>query len=39
MEIEAILGNTVRAGRKYNVAMPALESLYALARMIERARK
>jgi 2-dehydropantoate 2-reductase len=38
MEIEAILGNTVRAGRKLNVAMPALESIYALACMIERAR-
>lgn len=38
MEIEAILGNTVRAGRKYQVPMPALESIYALTRMIERAR-
>jgi 2-dehydropantoate 2-reductase len=38
MEIEAILGNAVRAGRQNNVAMPALESIYALARMIERAR-
>lgn len=36
MEIEAILGNTVRAGRKYSVPMPVLESIYALARMIER---
>jgi 2-dehydropantoate 2-reductase len=39
MEIEAILGNTVRAGRKYNVPMPALESIYALARMIQGARQ
>ena len=39
MEIEAILGNVVRAGRKYKVPMPALESIYALARMIEGARK
>ena len=38
MEIEAILGNAVRAGRKNNVAMPALESIYALARMIEGAK-
>ena len=38
MEIEAILGNTVRAGRKLGVAMPALESVYALARMVEGAR-
>jgi 2-dehydropantoate 2-reductase len=39
MEIEAILGNTVLAGRKYNVPMPALESIYALARMIAGARQ
>lgn len=38
MEIEAILGNVVRAGRKHGVAMPALESLYALAGMIQRAK-
>lgn len=38
MEIEAILGNTVRAGRKHGVAMPALESIYAIACMIERTR-
>lgn len=35
MEIEAILGNAVRAGRKTGVAMPVLETVYALARMIE----
>jgi len=35
MEIEAILGNVVRAGRKHAIAMPALESIYALARMVE----
>jgi 2-dehydropantoate 2-reductase len=38
MEIEAILGNTVRAARRLNVAAPALESIYALARMIEHSR-
>lgn len=38
MEIEAILGNTVRAGRKHQVPIPVLESIYALARMIERAK-
>lgn len=36
MEIEAILGNTVRAARKHGVSTPILESLYALAKMIER---
>lgn len=35
MEIEAILGNAVRAGREAGVAMPVLETVYALARMIE----
>lgn len=35
MEIEAILGNTVRAARKHGVTTPILESLYALAKMIE----
>jgi 2-dehydropantoate 2-reductase len=35
MEIEAILGATVRAGKRAGVAMPALESIYALAKMIE----
>jgi len=35
MELEAILGNTVRAGRDAGVAMPTLEALYALAKMIE----
>jgi 2-dehydropantoate 2-reductase len=38
MEIEAILGNTVRAGRKAGASMPALESIYALAKMIEGSR-
>lgn len=38
MEIEAILGNTVRAGRRAKVAMPTLESIYSLAAMIQRAR-
>ncbi len=35
MEIEVILGNTVRAGRRENVAIPVLESLYALMKMVE----
>jgi 2-dehydropantoate 2-reductase len=38
MEIEAILGATVRAGKRAGVAMPALESIYALAKMIEAKR-
>ena len=35
MEIEAILGNVVRAGRKLGVPLPALESIYAIAKMVE----
>jgi 2-dehydropantoate 2-reductase len=35
MEIESILGAVVRAGRRAGVAMPALESVYAIAKMIE----
>lgn len=35
MEIEAILGNTVRAARKQGVDTPILETLYALAKMIQ----
>jgi 2-dehydropantoate 2-reductase len=35
MEIEAILGNTVRAARKHGAATPILDALYALAKMIE----
>jgi 2-dehydropantoate 2-reductase len=35
MEIEAILGNTVRAARNHGVATPILDTLYALAKMIE----
>jgi 2-dehydropantoate 2-reductase len=35
MEIEAILGNTVRAARRHGVATPILDTLYALAKMIE----
>ena len=31
-EVEAILGNPVRLGRKHNVPMPRLDSLYALAK-------
>jgi 2-dehydropantoate 2-reductase len=36
VEIEAILGNVVRAARKSGVATPVLESIYALAKMVER---
>jgi len=34
MEIEAILGNTVRAARKVGVATPNLDAVYALAKMV-----
>lgn len=36
MEIEAILGNTVRVARRHGVDTPILETLYALTRMIEK---
>lgn len=35
MEVEAILGNTLRVARRHSVATPILETLYALAKMIE----
>jgi 2-dehydropantoate 2-reductase len=35
METEAILGNSVRAGRRVGVAIPHLESLYALMKLKE----
>jgi len=35
MEVEAILGNTVRAARKHGVSTPILETVYALTKMIE----
>lgn len=35
METEAILGNAVRAGRRAGVAIPHLESIYALMKMRE----
>jgi 2-dehydropantoate 2-reductase len=34
MEIEAIIGNTVRAARKVGVATPNLDAIYALAKMV-----
>ena len=34
MEIEAILGNTVRAARKLGVATPNLDAIYAIATMV-----
>jgi 2-dehydropantoate 2-reductase len=38
MEIEAILGNVVRAGRKLGVAIPKLETIYAIAKIVAAAR-
>jgi len=38
METEVILGNAVRAGRREGVAIPSLESLYGLMKMVERKR-
>ena len=38
MEIEAILGNTVRAARKLGVATPNLDAIYALAKMVAGAK-
>jgi 2-dehydropantoate 2-reductase len=38
MEIEAILGNVVRAADKLGVATPTLDAIYALARMVASAR-
>ncbi len=35
LEIEAILGNVVRAGRKHGIPMPVLETVYALAHMVD----
>ncbi|HZW20026.1 2-dehydropantoate 2-reductase [Noviherbaspirillum sp.] len=35
METEVILGNAVRAGRREKVAIPSLEALYALMKMVE----
>jgi len=39
MEIEAILGNAVRTGRKFGVPIPALEAVYALAKMVRGAQE
>jgi 2-dehydropantoate 2-reductase len=36
MEIEAILGNTVRAARTHGVSTPILETVYALAKLVEK---
>lgn len=35
MEIEAILGNTVRAARRVGVATPNLDAIYAIVKMVE----
>jgi 2-dehydropantoate 2-reductase len=39
LEIEAILGNVVRAGQKVGVATPTLAALYAIAKMVDAARR
>lgn len=39
LELEAILGNVVRAGANMGVATPALDSIYAIAKMVEAARQ
>lgn len=36
MEIEAIVGNALRAARKHAVAAPHLETMYAIAKLVER---
>jgi 2-dehydropantoate 2-reductase len=38
LEVEVILGNAVRAGRRENLSIPQLETLYALMKMMERKR-
>lgn len=35
MEVEPILGNVVRSARAHGVAVPALETLYGLLRMVQ----
>ena len=35
MEIEVILGNTVRAGRRHGISIPKLEAMYALMQALE----
>jgi ketopantoate reductase len=35
MEVEAILGNTIRAARRENVSTPKLDGVYALMKMIQ----
>jgi 2-dehydropantoate 2-reductase len=39
LELEAILGNVVRAGRGAMVGIPVLESIYAIAKMVEESGK
>ncbi len=39
MEIEVILGNTVRAAKKHQVACPTIETLYALMKLKELSQK
>jgi len=37
MEVEAILGNALKLGKKYAVSIPYLESLYGLLKLIDKA--
>jgi 2-dehydropantoate 2-reductase len=36
MEVEAILGNGIRAAKRHNVAVPHMESLYGLLKLIDK---
>jgi 2-dehydropantoate 2-reductase len=36
MEVEAILGNAVRAAHRHEVSIPRLESLYVLLKLVDR---
>jgi 2-dehydropantoate 2-reductase len=36
MEVEAILGNGIRAAKRHNLAVPYMESLYGLLKLIDK---
>jgi len=36
MEVEAILGNTIRAAKRHNLAVPHMESLYGLLKLVDK---
>jgi 2-dehydropantoate 2-reductase len=36
MEVEAILGNGIRAAKRYNLAVPHMESLYGLLKLVDK---